>query len=173
MTPRGAEGHRGARSTSASWRVRPHPGRPACAANLRALLARERDRGEPRDCGKVQDAYSLRCMPQVHGATRDALAWAREVLEREMNSVTDNPACSSTTTAAADIVSGGNFHGQPLALALDLAAIAVAELANISERRVEQLVNPRSRAGCRPSSRRTAASHSGFMIAQVTRAPRW
>jgi histidine ammonia-lyase len=128
-----------------------------------------------KHCGKVQDAYSLRCMPQVHGASRDALAWARGVLERELNSVTDNPSVFLLGDGGADILSGGNFHGQPLALALDLAAIAVAELANISERRVEQLVNPALSTGLTPflapnTPDGRSGLHSGFMIAQVASA---
>jgi histidine ammonia-lyase len=126
-----------------------------------------------KDCGKVQDAYSLRCMPQVHGATRDALAWVRAVLEREVNSVTDNPSVFLAADGTADIISGGNFHGQPLALALDLAAMAAAELANISERRVEQLVNPALSTGLTPflaPAGPLSGLHSGFMIAQVASA---
>jgi histidine ammonia-lyase len=108
-------------------------------------------------------------MPQVHGASRDALAWVRSVLEREINSVTDNPSVF-LTEGGADILSGGNFHGQPLALALDLAAIATAELANISERRVEQLVNPALSTGLTPFLAPGSGLHSGFMIAQVASA---
>ena len=110
-----------------------------------------------RDCGKVQDAYSLRCMPQVHGASRDALAWVREVLEREVEQRHRQPERLPRDDGGADVISGGNFHGQPLALALDLAAMAVAELANISERRVEQLVNPALSSGLTPFLARRAA----------------
>jgi len=109
-------------------------------------------------------------MPQVHGATRDALRWVREVLTREINSVTDNPSVFLVEGAEADLISGGNFHGQPLALALDLAAMAVAELANISERRVEQLVNPALSTGLTPFLAAGSGLHSGFMIAQVASA---
>jgi histidine ammonia-lyase len=123
-----------------------------------------------KHCGKVQDAYSLRCMPQVHGATRDALAWVRGVLEREVSSVTDNPSVFVNDDGGADVISGGNFHGQPLALALDLAAMAAAELANISERRVEQLVNPALSTGLTPFLAPGSGLHSGFMIAQVASA---
>jgi histidine ammonia-lyase len=108
-------------------------------------------------------------MPQVHGATRDALGWVREVLAREVNSVTDNPSVF-VDRGETEIVSGGNFHGQPLALALDLAAMAVAELANISERRVEQLVNPALSTGLTPFLAAGSGLHSGFMIAQVASA---
>ena len=150
--------------------ARPHPGQAAVAGNLRALLSESEIMESHRDCGKVQDAYSLRCMPQVHGATRDALGWVRGVLEREVNSVTDNPSVFLAEDGSADIISGGNFHGQPLALALDLAAMAVAELANISERRVEQLVNPALSTGLTPFLAPGSGLHSGFMIAQVASA---
>ncbi len=149
--------------------VRPHPGQIACAANLRALLADSEIMVSHADCHKVQDPYSLRCMPQVHGATRDAVAWAAEVVAREVNSVTDNPTVLLTDDGA-DLISGGNFHGQPVALALDLAAIAAAELANISERRVEQLVNPALSSGLTPFLAPQSGLHSGFMIAQVASA---
>jgi histidine ammonia-lyase len=149
--------------------VRPHPGQAQVARNMRALLGDSEIAESHKDCGKVQDAYSLRCMPAVHGASRDALAWVRQVLEREINSVTDNPSVFLTDDVA-DIVSGGNFHGQPLALALDLAAMAVAELANISERRVEQLVNPALSTGLTPFLAPASGLHSGFMIAQVASA---
>ena len=150
-------------------RARPHPGQETVAKNLRALLAESGIAESHKDCGKVQDAYSLRCMPQVHGATRDALAWVRSVLEREVNSITDNPSVF-VDRGETEIISGGNFHGQPLALALDLAAMALAELANISERRVEQLVNPSLSSGLTPFLAAGSGLHSGFMIAQVTSA---
>ena len=150
--------------------ARPHPGQAIVAANMRTLLADSEIAESHRDCGKVQDAYSLRCMPQVHGATRDALAWVRGVHEREINSVTDNPSVFLDADGKADVISGGNFHGQPLAIALDLAAIAVAELANISERRVEQLVNPALSTGLTPFLAAGSGLHSGFMIAQVASA---
>ena len=152
--------------------ARPHPGQQSVANNLRALLTESEIMESHRDCGKVQDAYSLRCMPQVHGATRDALSWVRSVLEREVNSVTDNPSVF-VDRGETEILSGGNFHGQPLALALDLAAMATAELANISERRVEQLVNPALSTGLTPFLAPPGPKnglHSGFMIAQVTSA---
>ena len=154
--------------------ARPHPGQAQVAKNLRALLTDSEIMESHVNCGKVQDAYSLRCMPQVHGATRDALRYARTVLEIEMRSVTDNPSVFLDQNGEADVISGGNFHGQPLALALDLCAIATAELANISERRVEQLVNPALSTGLTPflapSGPGTGGLHSGFMIAQVTSA---
>jgi len=146
--------------------ARPHPGQIEVAAGLRGLLAGSGIAASHAHCGKVQDPYSLRCMPQVHGATRDALAYARTVLEREANSSTDNP----LVFANGDMVSGGNFHGQPVALTLDFAAIAIAELANISERRVEQLVNPQLSSGLPPFLAPDSGLHSGFMIAQVSAA---
>jgi histidine ammonia-lyase len=149
--------------------ARPHPGQAQVAKNMRILLAESEIAESHKSCGKVQDAYSLRCMAAVHGASRDALAWAREVLEREINSVTDNPSVFLTDEGA-DILSGGNFHGQPLAFALDLAAMAVAELANVSERRVEQLVNPALSTGLTPFLAAGSGLHSGFMIAQVASA---
>ncbi|HSO35587.1 MAG TPA: histidine ammonia-lyase [Labilithrix sp.] len=149
--------------------ARPHPGQKTVAQNLRTLLAESEIAESHRDCSKVQDAYSLRCMPQVHGASRDALGWVRSVLEREINSITDNPSVF-VDRGETEIISGGNFHGQPLALALDLAALATAELANISERRVEQLVNPALSTGLTPFLAAGSGLHSGFMIAQVTSA---
>ncbi|UQA63530.1 histidine ammonia-lyase [Polyangium aurulentum] len=151
-------------------KVRPHPGQAACASNLRAMLDDSEIMQSHADCPRVQDAYSLRCMPQVHGASRDALMWAAEVLARELNSVTDNPTVFLREDGGADLLSGGNFHGQPLALALDLAAMAAAELANISERRVEQLVNPALSSGLTPFLAPQSGLHSGFMIAQVASA---
>ncbi len=159
-------------------RVRPHPGQAVCAANLRSLLG-PLDASEIGQshihCKKVQDAYSLRCMPQVHGATRDALGFCRQVLAVEIDSVTDNPLVfledeTGAPLETAALISGGNFHGQYLAIALDLAAIAIAELANVSERRVEQLVNPHLSGGLTPFLAPASGLHSGFMIAQVAAA---
>ncbi|MBX3273309.1 MAG: histidine ammonia-lyase [Sandaracinaceae bacterium] len=147
--------------------VRPHPGQALTAANLRALLADSEIMESHRDCKKVQDPYSLRCMPQIHGATRDALAYARAVFEREIVAATDNPLVFAET---GEIVSGGNFHGQPLAIAIDTAAIAIAELANASERRIEQLVNPALSSGLPPFLAPHTGLDSGFMMAQVTAA---
>lgn len=157
-------------------RVRPHPGQATVAANMRALLADSDIMASHADCGKVQDPYSLRCIPQVHGASRDALDYARVVLEREIASVTDNPTVflggdpGAEDVPGAEVLSGGNFHGQPVAIALDLAAIAVAELANVSERRLEQLVNPALSTGLTPFLAPDSGLCSGFMIAQVTSA---
>src|SRR5690606_33710971 len=140
------------------------------AQNLRTLLADSELMESHKDCGRVQEAYSLRCMPQVHGASRDALGFAETVLACEMNSVTDNPIVFVGADGTADVVSGGNFHGQPLAHVLDLAAIALAELSNISERRVEHLLNPALSQGLTPFLAPDSGLHSGFMIAQVTAA---
>jgi histidine ammonia-lyase len=119
--------------------VRPHPGQAACAANLRRLLADSEVMTSHADCSKVQDAYSMRCMPQVHGAVRDAVDHVTAVVEREMNAVTDNPLVFVDT---GEVLSGGNFHAQPIAQASDLLCAAVADLSSIVERRVENLVNP-------------------------------
>jgi histidine ammonia-lyase len=147
--------------------ARPHPGQVAVGAHLRALLIGSPIAESHKDCGKVQDPYSLRCMPQVHGASRDIIAYARTVLEREASSSTDNPLVFADT---AEMISGGNFHGQPVAIALDAAAIGVAELANISERRIEQLVNPHLSSGLPPFLAPDSGLNSGFMIAQVSAA---
>ncbi|MDW8284458.1 MAG: histidine ammonia-lyase, partial [Myxococcales bacterium] len=151
--------------------VRPHPGQQVVAANLRRLLADSGIVESHRHCGRVQDAYSLRCMPQVHGASRDALAYARQVLSREAMSATDNPLLFPTAEPPGyEVLSGGNFHGQPVALALDLCAIAAAELGSISERRIEQLVNPHLSSGLPPFLVPDSGLHSGYMMAQVTAA---
>ncbi|MBS1122785.1 MAG: histidine ammonia-lyase [Deltaproteobacteria bacterium] len=150
--------------------ARPHPGQIAVAQVLRELLAGSPIAESHKDCGKVQDPYSLRCMPQVHGASRDMLAYARTVLEREAGSSTDNPLVFLDGPDGDEMISGGNFHGQPVAIALDAAAIAVAELANISERRIEQLVNPQLSSGLPPFLAPDSGLNSGFMIAQVSAA---
>ncbi len=115
----------------------------------------------------MQDAYALRCMPQVHGATRDAIGYVRSVVEVEINSVTDNPLVFSEQ---GDVLSGGNFHGQPVALAMDFLGIAVAELANISERRIERLVNPALSGGLPAFLIREGGINDGYMVAQYTAA---
>jgi histidine ammonia-lyase len=150
--------------------ARPHPGQIAVGTHLRALLVGSEIAESHKDCGKVQDPYSLRCMPQVHGATRDMLAFATTVLEREAASSTDNPLVFLDGPEGAEMISGGNFHGQPVAIALDAAAIAIAELANISERRIEQLVNPHLSSGLPPFLAPDSGLNSGFMIAQVSAA---
>jgi histidine ammonia-lyase len=119
--------------------IRPHPGQAACAANLRRLLEESEVMESHAHCDKVQDAYSLRCMPQVHGSLRDALAHVSATVERELNAATDNPLVFPGT---GEVISGGNFHAQPIGLCADLLAAAVADLSSISERRVENLVNP-------------------------------
>jgi histidine ammonia-lyase len=148
--------------------ARPHPGAVEAAAALWRLTEGSEIVESHRDCHKVQDAYSFRCMPQVHGATRDGLGFARRVLEIEMSAATDNPLVF-VEGAGADIVSGGNFHGQPVAMALDLAAMAVAELGSIAERRIEQIVNP-ALSGLPPFLAVSSGLHSGYMLAQVTAA---
>jgi len=150
--------------------VRPHPGQEETARNLRALLAESEIAESHKDCKKVQDPYSLRCMPQVHGASRDTLRWARQVLERELVAATDNPLVFADEDGHGEFISGGNFHGQPLAIALDAACIAIAELANCAERRIEQLVNPAMSSGLPPFLAPRSGLDSGFMIAQVTAA---
>lgn len=144
--------------------VRPHPGQITVAENVRRLLADSEILESHRNCGKVQDPYCLRCVPQVHGASRDAIAHAAEVIEREINSVTDNPLVFDD----GDILSGGNFHGQPLALVLDYAAIALAELASISERRTYLLLAGHD--GLPTLLMRETGINSGFMIPQYTAA---
>lgn len=150
--------------------ARPHPGQIAAARTLARLLADSEIVESHRDCGKVQDPYSFRCMPQVHGATRDTLAFVRQILEREAASATDNPLVFEGEGGHGEMLSGGNFHGQPVALALDFAAIAIAELGSISERRIEQLVNPHLSSGLPPFLAPQSGLHSGFMMAQVTAA---
>jgi histidine ammonia-lyase len=146
-------------------RARPHQGQIECAENIRKITQEASIWSEPND-SKVQDPYSLRCIPQVHGATRDAFRHIEGVFQCEINSATDNPLVFADEDV---ILSGGNFHGQPLALTLDYAAIALAEIGNISERRVEQLVNP-ALSGLPPFLVPESGIHSGYMIAQVTAA---
>jgi histidine ammonia-lyase len=146
--------------------VRPHPGHGAVAAHLRALLRDSELVHTHAHCTKVQDPYSLRCMPQVHGAAREGLSFARRILEVEVNAGTDNPL---VFTEAGQIVSAGNFHGQPVSFALDVVAMALTQLSSISERRVEQMVNP-SLSGLPPFLAKQSGLNSGFMIAQVTSA---
>jgi len=145
--------------------IRPHPGQRASAANLERLLAGSEIRESHITCRRVQDAYSLRCAPQVHGAVRDTLAEARRVFEIELNAVTDNP-----LVIGDEIISGGNFHGQPLAFALDYLAIALTALAGISERRIDRLVNPALNEDLPPFLASHAGLESGFMMVQVTAA---
>ncbi|MBT8402202.1 MAG: histidine ammonia-lyase [Rhodothermia bacterium] len=144
--------------------ARPFRGQSEVASNVRQLLVDSEILESHRDCGKVQDPYSLRCVPQVHGATRGALRHIRDVLETEMNAATDNP----LVFPDGSILSGGNFHGQPLALALDYAAIALAELASISERRIYLLLAGAD--GLPQLLMRETGINSGFMIPQYTAA---
>jgi histidine ammonia-lyase len=196
-------------------RARPHAGQLKTAANLRRMLEGSQIRESHRECGRVQDAYSLRCIPQVHGAVRDTLAHCREVFEIEANSAVDNPLVfvsgaesqsaelrsaggagtpvptqfeverssavadravvphASETSIQSDghaVLSGGNFHGEPVAFALDFLAIALSALAGISERRIERLVNPALNEGLPPFLAPSAGLNSGFMMPQVTAA---
>jgi histidine ammonia-lyase len=148
--------------------ARPHPGQIESARNLRRLnegsLIRESHR-DRRDDPRVQDAYSLRCMPQVHGAARDVTRHVRGVLEVEMNSATDNP-----LVFGAEVLSGGNFHGQPVAMALDYLALGLTALAGISERRIERLVNPTLNEDLPPFLAPQPGLESGLMLAQVVAA---
>jgi histidine ammonia-lyase len=150
--------------------ARPHAGQIEVAANLRRLLAGSEIRESHKDCGRVQDAYSLRCIPQVHGAVRDTLDFCRRTFEVEMNSAVDNPLVFVKGHGEGDIISGGNFHGQPLAFALDYMAISLTALAGISERRIERLVNPTLNEGLPPFLAPDAGINSGFMMPQVTAA---
>ena len=149
-------------------RLRPHPGQAASAANLRRLLAESPILASHRDSEHlVQDAYSLRCAPQVHGATRDALGFARGVLDIELNAVSDNPIVLPDDE---DIVSGGNFHGQPVAVAMDLLAAATVGMASISERRLYRLLDPALSNGLPPFLVPESGLNSGFMLVQYTAA---
>ncbi|MCL4402244.1 MAG: histidine ammonia-lyase [Acidobacteria bacterium] len=145
--------------------VRPHPGQVRSAARLRRLLEGSEIRASHIACRRVQDAYSLRCAPQVHGAVRDTLAEARRVFSIELNAATDNPLVFGD-----EIVSGGNFHGEPLALQLDSLATALTALSSISERRVDRLVNPALNEDLPPFLAGHAGLESGLMMAQVSAA---
>jgi histidine ammonia-lyase len=145
--------------------ARPHPGQRESAARLTRLLEGSEIRQSHITCRRVQDAYSLRCAPQVHGAARDALAEARRVFSIELNSATDNP-----LVFGEEILSGGNFHGEPLALQLDFLAVALAALAGISERRIDRLVNPALNEDLPPFLAGHPGLESGFMMVQVTAA---
>lgn len=146
--------------------ARPHEGQRRVASRMRELLAGSAIMTSHRDCGKVQDAYSLRCIPQVHGAVRDAVEYAAGRIVIEINSATDNPLIFA---AEREVISGGNFHGAPVALACDIAAIALCDLASISERRIERLVNPQL-SELPAFLVREGGLNSGFMMAQVTAA---
>lgn len=150
--------------------ARPHPGQVEVARHLRDLLDDSEIRESHRiDDDRVQDAYSLRCMPQVHGAVRTALQHAREVVEIETGSATDNPLVfPGGDNDEDDVISGGNFHGAPLAHVFDYAAIALTDLASIAERRIDRLVNPDLSEGLPAFLTSHAGIASGFMIAHVT-----
>lgn len=146
--------------------IRPHPGQVESASRILDLIDKSPIANKPREQKKdVQDPYSFRCMPQVHGASRDAVAYAERVFLTEINSVTDNP---TIFPQQGDIISGGNFHGQPLAIALDFLAIALAEIANISERRIFLLIA--GKRGLPSMLVANAGLNSGFMIPQYTAA---
>lgn len=146
--------------------VRPHPGQIRTAANLRALLQESEVNLSHKDCGKVQDSYTLRCIPQVHGGIRDVLTFVEGTLSRELNAATDNPLVFAETDA---ILSGGNFHGHPVALALDAFAIALSGLCGFVERRIERLVNPLF-SELPGFLVQASGLNSGFMVAQIAAA---
>src|ERR1035441_2902364 len=147
--------------------IRPHPGQLDSAANLRALLAGSGLLASHRySRHAVQDAYCLRCAPQVHGAVRDVLAHARRVLDIELAAVVDNP----VVVPDGEVMTTGNFHGEPLAFAADMLAMAVSELASISERRVDRMLDPAFSRGLPPFLAPDAGTNSGFMLAQYTAA---
>jgi histidine ammonia-lyase len=149
-------------------RLRPHPGQSDSAANLRRLLEGSGIVASHRESGHlVQDAYSIRCAPQVHGASRDVLAFCEDVLAREIGSVSDNPVVFAEE---ADVVSGGNFHGQPVAVALDALAAAAVSLASISERRLYRLLDPALNNGLPAFLVKESGLNSGFMLVQYTAA---
>jgi histidine ammonia-lyase len=146
--------------------ARPFAGQQAAAANVRQLLADSPLNASHAHCGRVQDAYSERCVPQVHGAAREAMQWVQHVVATEMNAATDNPMVFAD---ADEMVSGGNFHGAPVALAADTLALALTQLATISERRTERLLNP-TLSGLPAFLTRDGGLHSGYMMVQVTAA---
>ncbi|MDO5022965.1 MAG: histidine ammonia-lyase [Eubacteriales bacterium] len=146
--------------------LRPHRGQKTVAQNLRLLLDKSANMDDCQGL-RVQDAYALRCIPQVHGAVRQAVWHTEEILNTEFNSVTDNPLIFADD---GDVISGGNFHGEPLALCLDYLGIAAAELANISERRLERMVNPKLSNGLPPFLVEDSGVNSGLMIVQYAAA---
>ena len=159
--------------------VRPHPGHRESAARIRELTAASAIVESHRNCDRVQDAYSLRCLPQVHGAVREAVSHLREAVEIELNSATDNPLVfdaadadpRASGTDRAAVLSGGNFHGEPLAMRLDYLTTALTELAAISERRIDRMVNPNLQESHLPPFLTTESGvQSGYMIAQYTAA---
>jgi histidine ammonia-lyase len=150
--------------------ARPHPRQIECAEFMRKLIEGSTFT-RPDDPLNVQDAYTLRCIPQVHGAVRDAIAYARWVMNIELNSATDNPLIFFDENDEATVISGGNFHGEPLAIAMDYLGIALAELGNISERRISRLVDTASNSGVLPAFLiQQGGVNSGFMLTQYTAA---
>ncbi len=150
--------------------LRPHPRQIKCAANLRQILAgSEFVRG--KDPKNIQDAYTLRCMPQVYGAVRDAIDYVEWVMSHELNAVTDNPLIFFDESGEPEIISGGNFHGEPLALSMDYLALALTEIGNMSERRIMRLVDADSNGHVLPPFlTRNSGLNSGFMLVQYTAA---
>lgn len=146
--------------------LRPHPGQAVSAQNMLKMTACSEIVSSHRDCSRIQDAYTLRCSPQVHGASRDAILFAKRVIETEINSATSNPLIFPET---GEFLLGGNFHGQPVAMAMDFLTMAVAELGSISERRIERLINPQL-SGLPAFLVQDGGLNSGFMIAQYTAA---
>ena len=146
--------------------LRPYGGQTRCASNLRRLVNKSHVVASHKDCNRVQDAYTLRCMPQVYGAVMDTIDHVKNVLSIEINSATDNPLIFADEK---EVISGGNFHGEPLAFAMDFLGIAMAEIANISERTVDRLVNPHV-SGLPPFLTEHSGLHSGMMITQYTAA---
>lgn len=147
--------------------LRPHPGQQASARNMTRLTAESELVASHAGCDQVQDAYSLRCAPQVHGASRDAIDYGTRVVSIELNSATDNPLIFADRD---EVLTGGHFHGQPVALAMDFLGIALSELANISERRVERLVNATYSNGLPMFLSEEGGLNSGYMVAQYTAA---
>ena len=146
--------------------LRPHPGQLKCAENMRNLVRNSQIMTSHKDCNKVQDAYTLRCIPQVYGAVMDTIDYVEKVLSIEINSATDNPLIFADENEA---ISGGNFHGEPLAFAMDYLGIALSEIGSISERTIDRLVNPH-KSGLPPFLVKESGVNSGFMIAQYTAA---
>jgi len=146
--------------------ARPHPGQAEVADNMYRITQNSEIITSHKDCRRIQDAYTLRCSPQVHGASKDAVAYVKNVVETEMNASTNNPLIFPESQ---EFLLGGNFHGQPVALALDFLCMAVSEFANISERRIERLVNPKL-SGLPAFLVSDGGLNSGFMLAQYTAA---
>jgi len=147
-------------------RIRPHVGQTASADNMARITSSSEIISSHKDCNRIQDAYTLRCSPQIHGASKDAISHVKSVVDIEINSCTTNPLIMPDQ---GDFLLGGNFHGQPLALAADYLSMALAELANVSERRIERLVNPQL-SGLPAFLIKEGGLNSGFMIAQYTAA---